>query len=104
MKSGDLDEYLSYYSPVQLRHNIRKETSKGYQSQNFGQSKGKTYNRVVIYPTEDMKQWLKDKRTRLADETRAKLYVAVTRARYSVAFVIPEDECAAIDGIEIWRR
>jgi DNA helicase-2/ATP-dependent DNA helicase PcrA len=104
VKSGDLDEYLSYYSPVQLRHNIRKETSKGYQSQNFGQSKGKTYNRVVIYPTEDMKQWLKDKRTRLADETRAKLYVAVTRARYSVAFVIPEDECADIDGIEIWRR
>lgn len=104
VKSSDLDEYLSKYSPVQLRHNIRKETSKGYHSLNFGQSKGKTYNRVVIYPTEDMKQWLKDKRAKLADETRAKLYVAITRARYSVAFVIPEDECEGIDDIEIWSR
>lgn len=104
VKSGDLDEYLSRYSPVQLRHSIRKETSEGYHSLNFGQSKGKTYNRVVIYPTEDMKQWLKDKRTKLADETRAKLYVAVTRAKYSVAFVIPEEECKGIDSIEIWGR
>ena len=51
-----------------------------------------------------MKQWLKDKRIKLADETRAKLYVAVTRAKYSVAFVIPEEECKGIDSLEIWGR
>ena len=102
MKSSDLDKYLSRYTPVQLRHNIRTATKREYASLNFGQSKGKTYDRVIIFPTEDMKKWLKDTRTSLADETRAKLYVAVTRARYSAAFVIPNDECDGIEDIEIW--
>ena len=103
VKNSDLDKYLSRYAPIQLRHDIRTITNRGYSSLNFGQSKGKTYNRVVIYPTEDMKKWLKDTRTYLADETRAKLYVAVTRARYSVAFVMPNDECEDIENIQIWR-
>ena len=102
VKSSDLDKYLSRYTPVQLRHNIRTATKREYASLNFGQSKGKTYDRVIIFPTEDMKKWLKDTRTSLADETRAKLYVAVTRARYSAAFVIPNDECDGIEDIEIW--
>lgn len=102
VKRSDLDEYLSRYTPVQLRHNVRTATKKEYSSLNFGQSKGKTYNLVIIYPTEDMKKWLKDPRTSLADETRAKLYVAVTRARYYVAFVIPNDVCDGIKDIAIW--
>lgn len=104
VRSSDLDVYLSRYTPVQLRHNILTPTKRGYTSLNFGESKGKTYNRVVIYPTEDMKRWLKDTRTNLADATRAKLYVAVTRAKYSVAFVIPDGECDAIKEIEVWNR
>lgn len=104
VKSSDLDVYLSRYTPVQLRHNILTSTKRGYTSLNFGESKGKTYNRIVIYPTEDMKKWLKDTRTNLADATRAKLYVAVTRAKYSVAFVIPDGECDAIKEIEVWSR
>lgn len=103
VKSSYLEDYLLRYMPVQLRHDIRTVTNKRYQCLNFGQSKGKTYDRVVIYPTGDMKKWIKDKRANLADETRAKLYVAVTRARYSVAFVIPDEECEDIKNIEIWN-
>ena len=102
IKASDLDAYMSKFQPVQLRHNKRTATDGRFKSENFGQSKGKTYDRVVIYPTEDMRSWLKNRRTKLADETRAKLYVAVTRARYSAAFVVPDDEVSIIQDLEVW--
>ena len=103
VKSCDAEAYLAKYHPLQLRHNVRIATNINYPSQNFGQSKGRTYARVIIYPTEDMRSWLKNRNAKLADETRAKLYVAVTRARYSTAFVVPDDEAAQISGITVWN-
>ncbi len=102
VKSSDVDAYLEKYHPLQLRHNVKTAINKNYPSQNFGQSKGRTYDRVIIYPTEDMRSWLKNKNAKLADETRAKLYVAATRARYSSAFVIPDDEVAQISDFPVW--
>lgn len=104
VKSSDVDTYLEKYSPVQLRHNVRTSTNLNHPRQNFGQSKGRTYDRVIIYPTEDMRNWLKNRNTKLADETRAKLYVAVTRARYSAAFIVPDDEATQISGLTIWTE
>jgi DNA helicase-2/ATP-dependent DNA helicase PcrA len=46
--------------------------------------------------------WLSNTRTNLKDETRAKLYVAITRARYSVAFVVNEKEIQNITTIPVW--
>lgn len=54
---------------------------------NFGLSKGLTFNRVLIYPTKPMLDWLSGKSKDMKDESLSKFYVAVTRARYSVAFV-----------------
>ena len=102
VKCSDVDAYLAKYHPLQLRHNVRIATNRDYPSQNFGQSKGRTYDRVIIYPTEDMRSWLKNRNAKLADETRAKLYVAVTRSRYSTAFVIPDDEVNQISGLTVW--
>ena len=102
VKESDLQLYLSKYHPVQLRHNVRRDTDRLYFSQNIGQAKGKTYDRVIIYPTEDMKRWLVNNNIKLADETRAKLYVAVTRAKYSTAFVLPDNEVDLIHDIDIW--
>ena len=103
VKSSYVDAYLTKYHPVQLRHNIRTVTNQDHPRQNFGQSKGRTYNRVIIYPTEDMRKKKKNRNTKLADETRAKLYVAVTRARYSTAFVVPDDEADQISGLSVWN-
>lgn len=104
VKHSDLERYLSLYRPIQLRYNVKTRTQAGFSSYNFGQSKGKTYNRVIIYPTSDMVKWLIDNQTDLAEETRAKLYVAVTRARYSVAFVIPDNIVDRINGITVWSE
>lgn len=84
-----IDDYLNQFSPVQLRWNI---ISKGVRADkevyNFGQSKGLSFDRVLIFPTEDMEEWVKNPNSELKNSTRAKLYVAITRARYSVAIVI----------------
>lgn len=80
----DVDIYYQYYSPVVLKYDI-KTTTMGYTSVNFGASKGETYNRVLIFPNKPFKQFLLDSKALSSPE---KYYVAVTRARYSLAFVL----------------
>lgn len=58
----------------------------------MGGSKGLTFDKVIIYPTKDMKAWLRDKEIELRTTTKAKLYIAITRARKSVYFVFNDDE------------
>lgn len=79
-------DYVNKYSPMVLRYDKRTQTL-DLPAINIGVSKGKTYARVLIFPTGKMKEYIKTK-----DITQAgsipKLYVAVTRAKYSVAFVV----------------
>lgn len=86
IKSGELDEYIKQHEPFLLRYDKRTKTSE-YTALNIGLSKGRTYDRVLVFPTKNMLQFIKTK-----DHTKAgdvsKLYVAITRARHSVAFVV----------------
>jgi len=79
-------DYLNKYNPVILRWN-KKSNTMGFSALNIGISKGRTYNRVLLFPTEPMKKYLRTKKLSLAGDL-SKLYVAVTRARHSVAFVV----------------
>ncbi|TDD29176.1 hypothetical protein E1287_31465 [Actinomadura sp. KC06] len=54
---------------------------------NMGQSKGQTFDRVLIFPTSKLKTYLHTCNPADAGD-RAKFYVAVTRARHSVSFVL----------------
>ena len=102
VRNSDLNKYLYRYNPVQLRNSkLTKGINPQYLVFNFGQSKGKTFDRVMIFPTETILQWLKDNKTKLQPKTRADLYVAVTRAKYSVAFVIPNEMCGDIN-MAVW--
>ena len=81
-------DYYKKYSPVVLRHNRRFQTE-GLPATNIGVSKGSTYDRVLIFPTKPMRQFFTDRNAgNLRDHAR--LYVAVTRAKYSVAFVMDD--------------
>jgi superfamily I DNA/RNA helicase len=93
VKAQDVDSYLKYYQPMQLRDSRRTEVNINYSAMNFGESKGLSFDRVLIYPTKPFIEWLKDSNSQLADTSRSKLYVAITRARYSVGIVI-DDELA----------
>lgn len=85
IKENEIDSYARKYSPKVLRYSTITSTM-GLPATNIGMSKGRTYDRVLVFPTEKMAKYLETKD--LADVgDKAKLYVAVTRAKYSVAFV-----------------
>jgi DNA helicase II / ATP-dependent DNA helicase PcrA len=77
---------------------------------NFGKSKGLTFERVLIYVSKTIIQYLKDgmltkvvKGKEINAFDIAKFYVAVTRARHSVAIVYNYVESETfIEGVQKW--
>ncbi len=100
VRKNDVERYLAIYKPVQLRDKVTVKVDSNFQSVNFGESKGQSYNRVLIYPTKTFIDWIKDNNCRIPFTSRSKLYVALTRARYSVAIVYDYDECTKLEGIQ----
>lgn len=82
----DIEEYISSTNAIILRHDKRTAVDSRFKCLNYGESKGRTFNHVIIYPTEGILKWL-CKGKALAETTRSKFYVAVTRPRYSLAIV-----------------
>lgn len=95
--------YVEKHKPTILRWDKTTETF-GLEAKNFGTTKGQTFERVLIFPTEGFKKYLSDgkltkvtkkknKKTQVVSEEikdsfhLAKFYVATTRAKHSVAFV-----------------
>ncbi|MCK5599601.1 UvrD-helicase domain-containing protein [bacterium] len=97
---NDLDSYLDKFTPIQIRWNINIKVNPKFQSITFGYSKGKTFDRVLIYPTSDMRKWILNNGYNLKNSTRSKLYVGITRARFSVGIVMSHDSKAEITGIQ----
>ena len=91
VREKDVDTYLETYLPTQLRIDKRKQVNLNYEVKNFGKSKGLTRDRVLIYPTIKMWNWITKGEELDTFETRCKFYVAITRARYSVAIVCPDN-------------
>jgi DNA helicase-2/ATP-dependent DNA helicase PcrA len=98
----DLQNYLSKYSPVQLRWDSRTEVNESYAVLTFGLAKGLEFERVVIYPTPQFIAWIKDNNTELAPTSRSKFYVAITRAACSVGIIC--DENLQIEGIKKFTK
>lgn len=100
VKKKDIKQYLHKYNPVQLRLNINtKEVEKNYKVYNFGESKGLTFDRVLIYSTSPMRKWLPNNNTKLEKKTRSQFYVAITRAKYSVGIVFDYSNNMNIEGV-----
>ena len=96
----DVDHYLSIYQPMQLRDSIRTSVNTDYPVMNFGDSKGLTFERVLIYPTSKMKDWILDHSKELKSKSKSKFYVGVTRAKYSVAIVFDNKKKVVVPGID----
>lgn len=101
--AADVDAYLETYQPVQLRDSKRTIVNGNYAVFNFGDSKGLTFDRTLIYPTTPMVTWIFDHSAELQPKSRARFYVAVTRARYSVAIIV-KNTTAEISGVSVWKR
>ena len=98
IKENQVKDYINRFNPVILRWDKRVKTENGV-IYNMGESKGKTFDRVLIYPTNEMIKWIENNNKSLKNGTRAKFYVAITRARYSVAIIYDYDEAIEYDGL-----
>lgn len=96
-----LEQYCAYYEPIILRYNKDSKISFNHNCRvyNYGASKGATFDRTVIIPTKTVIQYIKTGKE-LAPQTKAKLYVACTRAKCSIAFAVdnPTDTNLFIPG------
>lgn len=84
--SADVGEYVNCFAPQVLRYSAATKCDP-HEAMNFGESKGLTFERVLIYPHGPARKWLASGDISHVAKSAAKMYVAATRARYSVAFV-----------------
>ena len=105
IRERDLDQYTSEHSCcMQLRDNIKEKRVKMILGVlNFGGSKGRGFDRVLIYPTKPIIDWIKNNNSDLAPTSRSKFYVAVTRAKYSVGIVYNFKDNEEIEGTEKYQ-
>lgn len=85
-----LSQYCDFYHPTILRYD--KKTKIGFSHQcdvfNYGSSKGATYERVVIIPVSTTLPFIEKQAKISSNQTKAKFYVACTRAKHSVVFAV----------------
>lgn len=83
-------DYFARFAPQTLRYN-RTHTGALGTPINFGNAKGMTFDRTLIYPHGPLAKFLRTGRLADAGAEIPKLYVAITRARQSIGFVVPDD-------------
>lgn len=100
VRTADLDAYLSAYSPQALRYDRRTKAG-GMTIMNYGYSKGLEFERVLVLPNGKVKGFLRSgSGAGLVSSTACKLYVAITRAKYSLAFLY--DGSIGLTGVPVW--
>ena len=102
VENCNVGKYVESVTPVQLRWNKRTPCHGGTTVMNMKDSKGLTFEHVLIYPTAPVKEWLSGGPVLEKEISRAALYVAITRARYSVAFVVPQGFFSNREGLNWW--
>lgn len=89
VNESDIEEYNALYRPVHLKYSRGSSTKPTENFITFGKSKGLEWDRVAIHMTKPMIKLLKDGHTFLPEKSACGFYVAVTRARNSLALIIP---------------
>jgi DNA helicase-2/ATP-dependent DNA helicase PcrA len=102
VREKDAPKYYELFRPLQLRLRSDVETYVDAHSMTFGESKGLESEHVLLYPTNDMLKWLCGQKVNFKDKTRAQLYVALTRAFFSVGIAVDNDFDKMVDGMPIW--
>lgn len=100
VKSSDVEFYCKKYNPQKLFYHKAI-----FPDLNFGYSKGLSFNRILIYPTAKIKKYLKHGNITMIESIKAKFYVALTRAKYSVGIVYDYDNNSKyIAGLKRYHR
>lgn len=83
IERDDVERYYKYFKPTVLKYSRATDVG-DVPSFNYGECKGMTFDRVLLYPTKPLTMFLSGKKL----EKQEKYYVAVTRPRYSLAIVV----------------
>jgi DNA helicase-2/ATP-dependent DNA helicase PcrA len=104
VRKQDVREYSRTIVPLQLRLKRDKNNMPILSTKimNFGESKGIESDHVLIYPTKDMLKWLQGDPVTLKFKTRAQLYVALTRAFFSVGIIVNDNFDKQTEEISLW--
>jgi hypothetical protein len=95
VKRDHVEAYRKKYNPQKLFY--RKAE---FPDLNYGNSKGLSYERILIYPTEKIRKYLRKGNVTEIETVKAKFYVALTRAKYSVGIVCDySDNTEYIQGL-----
>ncbi|MDH2455530.1 AAA family ATPase [Corynebacterium bovis] len=102
----DIDAYYEKFAPKVLRHSSASWAGQDIlEPMNFGVSKGRTYSRVMILASGPIQDFCLNNKA-LKGKSACGFYVAVTRARYSVAIVVnkPRSELEILvpPGFSLW--
>lgn len=83
-----IEKYCCYYSPTILRYNRTSIIPFNHNCKifNYGNSKGATFERVVIVPVGTVMPFITKNKKIASNQTRSKFFVACTRAKYSIVF------------------
>lgn len=108
VKRSQLQQYLETFRPHILRWSSKVGVSylpSNVSCSTFGSSKGLGFDRVLLIPTDKHLKFIcgnvKIFDNEKTDEAQNKLYVAITRARYSLSFVV-EDKIAQEVPYRLW--
>jgi DNA helicase II / ATP-dependent DNA helicase PcrA len=93
-----VEEYVVVYQPQCLRHSKNSGKNFNLDFLNFKVSKGMTFERVLIMPTAPIASFITSG-THLEATPASNFYVAVTRARQSVAIILDE---AGTSSLPFW--
>jgi len=109
VRESDVPAYVALYDPMVLRWQVNsgvKILPRQARCCNFGNSKGLSFDRVLILPAESQVSFVLDGAANFpasAEMAQNKMYVAITRARYSLAFIVADKKA---DGLRfpIWAK
>lgn len=88
VRQRDVGAYVERFSPQALRYNRGMKNVPGI-PYNFGEAKGMTFERVLIFPHKRLETYCLTGKLEDAGKELPKIYVAMTRAQQSVGIVVP---------------
>jgi len=105
ISEDDIESYQNFCNPLGLRLNktVANQWEKKLELINFGESKGRQSDHTLIFPSKPIQKFLETRTPIQSPTSASKLYVAITRARHSVAFVMPKNSVPG-PGIHWWSH
>ncbi len=107
VKEQDVQKFVDVYNPLSLIWDKKVKVKIRTESVlNWGESKGLQADATLIYMTKTLLDWYKPSirsKKKISPETLHKFYVAVTRAKYAVGLIVPNNFDNSIISLSFWR-